>query len=65
LVVLHTTSFIFGNYRCITGGSVEVWRKNILYRFIEGQTYFGMQEVLKCSKYRAPTLNEESHWVKG
>ena len=24
-------------------GSVEVWRRNHLYRFIEGQTHFGMQ----------------------
>jgi hypothetical protein len=27
---------------CMRGGSVEVWTKNILYRFMEGQTHFGM-----------------------
>jgi hypothetical protein len=24
------------------GGSAEVWKKNILYRFMKGQTHFGM-----------------------
>jgi hypothetical protein len=27
---------------CMRGGSVEVWTKNILYRFMEGQTHFGI-----------------------
>ena len=31
------------NFQCMLGSSVEVWMKNILYRFVEGQTQFGMQ----------------------
>jgi len=31
------------------GGSVEVWTKNILYRFIESQIHFGMPRGAKMS----------------
>ena len=31
------------------GGSMEVWTKNILYRFIEDQTRFGMPRGAKMS----------------
>jgi hypothetical protein len=31
------------------GGSVEVWTKNILYRFMECQTHFGMPRGAKMS----------------
>jgi hypothetical protein len=29
------------NFQCILGSSIKVQTKNILYRFIEGQTHFG------------------------
>ena len=34
------------------GSSVAVWTKNILYRFIEGQTHFGMLKGDKMSLAR-------------
>ena len=37
------------SFQCILGGSVEVWMKDILYWFIEGQTYFGMPRGAKMS----------------
>ena len=39
------------------GSSVEVWTKNILYRFIEGQTHFGMPRGDKMSL----ALNKAKH----
>ena len=36
-------------------GSVEVWSKNILYWFIEGQTSFGMPSGAKLSL--GPSMN--------
>ena len=35
------------SFWCMLRGSVEVWTKNILYQFIEGQTHMACQEVLK------------------
>ena len=35
--------------RCMLGVHVEVRTKNILYRFIEGQTYFGISRRAKIS----------------
>ena len=37
------------SFWCMRGGSVEVWTKNILYRFMEGQTHFGMPRGVKMS----------------
>jgi hypothetical protein len=33
------------SFWCMRGGSVEVWAKNILYRFMKGQTHFGPPRV--------------------
>ena len=49
LVVLHTTSSMFGKFPVHTSGGVDVWTKNIQCRFIEGQTHFGIPEVAKLS----------------
>ena len=40
LVILHTTPSIFGKVAMLRV-SVEIRAKNILYRFVEGQTCFG------------------------
>jgi hypothetical protein len=40
LVVLLTKLSMFAKFWCMRGGTVEVWTKNILYRFMEGQTHF-------------------------
>ena len=37
------------SFWCMLRGSVEVWAKNILYQFIEGQTHFGMPRGAKMS----------------
>ena len=34
---------------CMRGGSVEVWTKNILYQFMEGQTHFSTSWHAKMS----------------
>ena len=44
----------FVGFQCIHGDSVEVWRKNTLYRFIQGQPHFGMPRRAKMSS----TLNK-------
>ena len=50
LVVLHTTPFhVSVSLRCMLGGSVEVRTKNILDRFVEGQTRFDMSRGAKLS----------------
>ena len=40
LVVLHTMPSIMGDFWCMPGGSVEVWTKNILYRFMKDHAHF-------------------------
>ena len=37
------------SFLCMPGGSVEVWTKNILYRFMEGQTLFSTSWHAKMS----------------
>ena len=44
IVVLCLESF-----RCMLGGSVEVWTKNSLFWFIEGQIMLGRQRGSKMS----------------
>ena len=39
------------------GGSVEVWMKNILHRFIKGQTHFGMPRGAEVNL----ALNEQKY----
>ena len=47
LVVLHSTSSMFGKLWYFLGGKCGALNKNILYRFVEGQTRLGMQQVLR------------------
>ena len=47
LVVLLATPFMYNTFQCMLGGSVDVWAKNILYRFIEGQTHLGLPRSAK------------------
>ena len=52
LVVLHTTPSMFSKFSvsCLkVVGSVEVRTKNILNRFIENKTHFGMPRSAKMS----------------
>ena len=37
------------SFWCMRGGSVEVWTKDILYQFMEGQTHFGISWHAKMS----------------
>jgi hypothetical protein len=46
------------NFWCTRGGSVEVWTKNILYQFLEGQTHFSTSWHAKMSL----TLYEPISW---
>ena len=46
LVVLHTTSSMFGKLWCFLGGKFGALNKNVLYRFVEAQTHLGMQQML-------------------
>ena len=48
--------YVFG--ACLEVSIVEVWTKNNLYMFIEGQTHFGMQEVLK---WVWPSINQTGY----
>ena len=37
-------------FRCMLGGQLEVWTKNILHQFVEGQIHFGVQSR-GCSSF--------------
>jgi hypothetical protein len=50
--IQHLPCFV--GFQCIHGGDVEVWRKNTLYRFIQGQPHFGIPRRAKMSS----TLNK-------
>jgi hypothetical protein len=51
LVVLLTKPCMFGKFWYMRGGSVVVSTKNILYRFMEGQTHFDMSRGAKMSAW--------------
>ena len=40
---------MFGKFLVYTRRCVEIWTKNILYGFNEGQTHFGMPRDAKMS----------------
>ena len=49
LVVLHKISIIAFHLWCMLGGSVWIWMKSNLFRFIEGQTHFSTSWHAKLS----------------
>ena len=49
LVILHAKPSVFIKFLGRHEGCVEVWTKNILYWFIEGQTHFGMSRGANLS----------------
>ena len=69
LVGLLTKPFMFGKFLVHAGGSVEVWTKNILYRFMKGQTHFGMSEgswsVLYGADLSAFCLKNKKQKIQG